>query len=61
MQRPLNYVKRPEGGAGIFPCYMRLADIYLNGMKNSRKALKTMKSAFVSLRETDASMKTVCV
>lgn len=39
---------------GYSRAYMRLADIYLNGMKNSRKALKTMKSAFVSLRETDA-------
>ena len=39
---------------GYSRAYMRLADIYLNGMKNSRKALKTMKTAFVSLRETDA-------
>ena len=39
---------------GYSRAYMRLADIYLNGMKNSRKALKTMKTAFVSLRETAA-------
>lgn len=33
---------------------MELAELYLYGMKNSRKALKTMKNAFVSLRESDA-------
>ena len=33
---------------------MELAELYLENMKNSRKALKTMKNAIASLRESDA-------